>query len=280
MKATRKLIPALALLLVSAVLLSTASYAWFTTNTSVNATMNVQVTAPQNLQIREGSSGAWAYSVSLGDQGALKPASSVDGTTFYAVVGTGSSEAELDGIIDGTNYSIKADGSLVKGTAESGTPLTNTEIKKLSETDTGYVVTKTLQLRAVKNVAAGDLYVSVGINGTGGNVNNAIRVAITYVKGGDKVTEIFALGGATGETAIGAEGKAVSAPTNTVREAAAGAASEVESGATVLTDLALTAGTETTVTVTVWYEGNDKDCIATQVQEGSNANIDVRFSIF
>ena len=74
MKATRKLIPAIALLLVSAVLLSTASYAWFTTNKIVTASMNVSVTAPQNLQIKEKTGDAWAYSLSLGTAGTLKPA--------------------------------------------------------------------------------------------------------------------------------------------------------------------------------------------------------------
>lgn len=42
MKATKKIIPALVMLLVSAVLLSTASYAWFSMNTTVTATgMNI-----------------------------------------------------------------------------------------------------------------------------------------------------------------------------------------------------------------------------------------------
>ena len=37
MKATRKLIPAIAMLLISAVMMSTATFAWFSTNTSVTA---------------------------------------------------------------------------------------------------------------------------------------------------------------------------------------------------------------------------------------------------
>ena len=36
-KSTRKLIPAFAMLLISAVMLSTASYAWFATNNTVRA---------------------------------------------------------------------------------------------------------------------------------------------------------------------------------------------------------------------------------------------------
>lgn len=50
----RKLIPAFALLLVSAVLLSTASYAWFSMNTTVTATnMQVKAVAEQGILINE-----------------------------------------------------------------------------------------------------------------------------------------------------------------------------------------------------------------------------------
>ena len=52
MKATKKIIPALVMLLVSAVLLSTASYAWFSMNTTVTATgMQVTAKVPDSLQI-------------------------------------------------------------------------------------------------------------------------------------------------------------------------------------------------------------------------------------
>ena len=57
MKNTRKLIPALAMLIVSAVLLSTASFAWFTTNKEVTASsMEVKATTGANLYIAKGAS--------------------------------------------------------------------------------------------------------------------------------------------------------------------------------------------------------------------------------
>ncbi|MGI6716577.1 MAG: hypothetical protein ACOX3X_05195 [Eubacteriales bacterium] len=56
MKATKKIIPALVMLLVSAVLLSTASYAWFSMNTQVTATgMSVTAKAPTSLLISKTS---------------------------------------------------------------------------------------------------------------------------------------------------------------------------------------------------------------------------------
>ena len=52
MKLSRKLVPAIAMLLVSAVMLSTASFAWFSMNTTVNATgMQVQAQAMGSLII-------------------------------------------------------------------------------------------------------------------------------------------------------------------------------------------------------------------------------------
>ena len=44
MKATRKLIPAFAMLLIAAVMMSTATFAWFSSNSDVNVN-NFQVTA-------------------------------------------------------------------------------------------------------------------------------------------------------------------------------------------------------------------------------------------
>ena len=62
MKMTRKLIPALAMLLISAVLMSTASYAWFSMNTKVTAT-GMSITAKnesQYLQIVAGADGVFS----------------------------------------------------------------------------------------------------------------------------------------------------------------------------------------------------------------------------
>ena len=48
----KKIIPAIAILIVSALMLASASFAWFTMNKTVTATgMNFSVSAPDNLQI-------------------------------------------------------------------------------------------------------------------------------------------------------------------------------------------------------------------------------------
>ena len=55
----KKIIPALALLLVSAVLLATSSFAWFSMNTTVTVTgMEVRTKVSSNLQIKEDTLGS------------------------------------------------------------------------------------------------------------------------------------------------------------------------------------------------------------------------------
>lgn len=72
MKMTRKLIPALVMLLVSAMMLSTASYAWFASNNTVKAN-NLQVKVKSNakfLVISDAADGTYGPSVTMADENA------------------------------------------------------------------------------------------------------------------------------------------------------------------------------------------------------------------
>lgn len=91
MKATKKIIPALVMLLVSAVLLSTASYAWFSMNTTVTATgMQVTAKVPDSLQI------------------SVTDANTNFGSTV-ALVNDGSISTLGDGAIVPTRYTVTTD---------------------------------------------------------------------------------------------------------------------------------------------------------------------------
>ena len=66
MKKMRKLLPAIAMLLVSAVMMSTASFAWFTMNSEVQATgMQVTAIAPASLWIKNDDDTAWVSTTTL-----------------------------------------------------------------------------------------------------------------------------------------------------------------------------------------------------------------------
>jgi len=105
MRGTRKLLPALAMLLVAFVVMTTASYAWFTMNRSVSVTgMKVNVTAESNLLIANSSAGtskaadsAFGTNVTISKTGGIRPVSTVDGVNFYY---TDDAKADGDAIND------------------------------------------------------------------------------------------------------------------------------------------------------------------------------------
>ena len=100
MKASRKLIPAFAMLLIAAVMMSTASYAWFITNGQVTAT-GMTVTAKANTTYLQITSieGSWdagiennrTETVSISKQlypVVYKPLTEDDDPNWYTAVGT------------------------------------------------------------------------------------------------------------------------------------------------------------------------------------------------
>ena len=130
----KKLIPALALLLVSAVLLATSSFAWFSMNTTVTVTgMSVTTTVDSNLLV-----GRIGYGTGTDDAlteedlkasstqietGILQPVSTIDGSDFYfvdvtKVNGDGSSNpgtgvytlwdgsSDINGVTDAKGYVV------------------------------------------------------------------------------------------------------------------------------------------------------------------------------
>ena len=88
MKKTLKLIPALAMLLVSAILVSTSTYAWFSMNATVTAKgMQVTATAESSLNIKVLAADNNTYgseaTVTMGASLKLKPTSTSDLTKFF-----------------------------------------------------------------------------------------------------------------------------------------------------------------------------------------------------
>lgn len=111
MKKTLKLIPALAMLLVSAVLVSTTTYAWFSMNTRVTVNgMTVSTRVSSNLQIAEVNSDAnFVNGITQSRTGKLEPVSTVNGTTYYYHA---TSEHVLgNGNVDDTNWIAYSEGS-------------------------------------------------------------------------------------------------------------------------------------------------------------------------
>ena len=88
MKRFSKLIPAIVLLLVSAIMMSTATYAWFSMNNRVTVTgMEVKTKVSSNLLIAEDNvEDDFTTRLSQTQKGLLEPVSSINGTAFYYTV--------------------------------------------------------------------------------------------------------------------------------------------------------------------------------------------------
>ena len=89
----KKLIPAIAMLLVSAVLLGTSTFAWFSMNNKVTVTgLQIQTTVTNNLLVDNYTGGSWdtndstfeaSKTQSITTDNVVVPVSTIDGTNFY-----------------------------------------------------------------------------------------------------------------------------------------------------------------------------------------------------
>ena len=115
----KKLIPALALLLVSAVMLGTSSFAWFSMNTEVTATgMSVTAQAPTSLLISNTSATTgFGSSVTLENSNTSAPSTFVPvaydtvGAKFYALSDKAMSKVNQAGRVISNNFTEVSDGS-------------------------------------------------------------------------------------------------------------------------------------------------------------------------
>lgn len=266
MKATRKLIPAIALLLVSAVLLSTASYAWFTTNKVVNTDMSVSVTAPQNLQISVDNGATYKANHDFRGTPAtytkLTPVSSKDGKNFVLVKGL---TLEQDGVLTQEQVTALAADATHK----------NGEISKVtSSTNAGetYYLQYDFKLKATQAIASEDFLIAVKLNAKGANAltdeayKNAIRVFIFQNN-----VLVNTVGG-TGAKPIVATttGEGEGATTTYTVEAAIDSAQSVA---------AFESNVPQNWSVVIWIEGNDPACISANIDADPDIDVDITFSI-
>lgn len=258
MKATRKLIPAIALLLVSAVLLSTASYAWFTTNKVVSTEMSVSVTAPQNLQISV-DSGA-TYKTSHDFRGTpdptytkLTPVSSKDGKNFVLVKGL---TLDADGVLDEALLAKVVDGT------EDGDITKVTSSTADGET---YYLQYDFLLKATQAIASNKFKIEVDLNAKGADTatdeayKNAIRVFI-FQNG----TLVNTVGGTGAKPIVAGDGD-----TFTLAEGIDTAGSVAAFEGNVAQEWS----------VVIWIEGNDPACVSGNIDADPDIDVDVTFSI-
>lgn len=111
-KARHKLIPAIIMILIAAVAMCTASYAWFTLNNKVEiSSIQLTIVAPTNMMIREHNIGSFTdivYVTTNPEVGRILHGSSVDGTLIYTV------ENATEGV--DVNGNINENGVIIQST--------------------------------------------------------------------------------------------------------------------------------------------------------------------
>ena len=280
MKKFIKLIPALALLLVSAVLLSTASYAWFSMNNKVTVTgMEVKTSVSNNLLIAADTIDSTAKKddslfLSTLEQtvkGIVAPVSTVDGKTFY-YINSNNVKADGDAIADTyISYSTTGTTAAVNSSAYANKFSENSDITKTkvdtfvgagSTSAASPYIDYVFQLKALNtsdsNVSIKLTTLDLEYTQTGTEVDTckAYRVAVfvqdittaTPVADAGTLTAIYTVSGATNFTS----GKAVNS-TSTL-------------GDVTYTSSAVDVATVATgthyykVVVRLWLEGEDNTC--------------------
>lgn len=218
--ALKKLIPAVAMLVTSTLMLSTATYAWFTMNKEVTITgLNMSATASEGIEISLASviddaitfSGAtydgnhpsdsdteegWKSAVTVGnyysDIGKLKPASSIDGENLYYATDASNKGKEASKF----NAIVLGDESMAKVTTKD--TFVAGDAALTSDNNAGYYVDIPVHIRTSKQKTdteeSGKLYCKMILNNNNGNADKdtlyqAVRVSFVPFSGSP--TKIF-----------------------------------------------------------------------------------------
>ena len=255
----KKLIPALALLLVSAVLLATSSFAWFSMNKEVTVTgMTVTTKVDSNLFVTASTAGtsksADSAFGSYADQvvvGKLQPSSSIDAVTFYHT-----SNADAIGRKESGVYNLVT-GNTIASEYQAYVDYV-VELKAVNtEAATSYIKINTLNLTYNNAAITTEKAYRVGIFVQAQNGENA------YAAQGATADAIYRMTGATYFTndptdkAVTTD-DAVETPTATSTTLAA----VTNLDASLATAMPVSAGATGyyKVTVRLWLEGEDTTC--------------------
>lgn len=263
MKTMRKLIPALAMLLVSIMVMSSASFAWFTMSRKVTAQgMNVTVTAPNNLMIKKTGDADATYAELTKIEATnivLNPASTVSGKVgeIY-VVAPGEAVKPSDGslITAGDSKTKLKVGDAAANNVEGA----YYDFKYTIKSDGGQTV----------NVVVKEIAATLTATTPSGTSAKPVRIAV--MKSDETGLHMFnpnsGVHHTTGQAVKEIDGNGY--PTkDTVTYTTP--ATYNNDGNFIVTLTAESPSAD--IIIRVWYEGEDTDCI---VSKGANANFDIK----
>jgi len=304
----KKLIPAIVLLLISAMIMATASYAWFSMNTQVTATgMQVKAKAESGLLISElsATNATWDNSATGGTSSpySMIPTSTVNGTAWFHAnsKGTGSS-ASATSSANSTDLvsayeSLTGLASSTKIAVDSTNCAVDYKYKEVDGTDgyqdsidQGVYVKYTFFLKSsageiqCNHVNPGDQYVqitSITVNGLNGSkaLDAALRVGVQFGTGDFYVYAPIA--NSTPSYYVGTDHDLVNTETVDTSSSKLSADGTVVYKTTSDLDIlpAFTAA-GTPVYVFIWIEGEDANCISNNIKATlDNLSISVNFDL-
>lgn len=260
-KARHKLVPAIIMLIVAAITMSTASYAWFTMSNRVEVTgINLSVVAPTNILIRNAGivgENPFLSSVTVSNPaaGRLNHASSFDGVSLFTV------SNPIDFIDE-------------FGNTTTGVSLTDATSTPVAGTD-GYYVDFDLQL-----INTGGTEVTVGLDkleistvatsAANGTIIEAVRFAILENEGNSsekvfsqtpKTLNVYKTASSKDSlTTVETHNNMFKLDANGVADASSASPDGVKN-----------------ITVRVWIEGQDPDCVTANA--GSSFSIEFDFYV-
>ena len=276
-----KLIPALCMLLISAVLVGTSTYAWFSMNTEVTATgMQVKAVAEDGIVIANESKSAWNQTATAAhaDVTSLVPASAaaVTSPVFVHAASTDPNAAQAQQAVDkyaqlsGTGYAwsdtANSDGVFYH---ENGT---NSAYDATGETvDTAYVLMNTFYIKSSGDTITKTLNIKeVTVTGASLKVENSLRVLV--VVGNTAAIYAPAKNLADATTTMSYKWK------NTTDVTAFESATLTP---TSITSIPSTDGDAIAAKVYVYFEGEDENCKSVNISgiPTNNLSVSVKFSI-
>lgn len=296
MKLSRRLIPAFAMLLVSAVLMSTASFAWFSINDVVIADgMAITATADSSLVIKGAIADKTSDTVytSHGQNTysgvSLKPVTSFDGKNFGALSEGMRVESEVSANASwtGTNGAFASANLTKVDAASNATAGTNAyvlesvyNIKNIGANSKVYVEKITVKARNQDNTADAAT--------TAGKLLPAIRVAVEIVGTGSGDTAVPAPADATRlvynagngtliqNQGVGKYTAGTGETAGTWELASITYTAQGSTGETAVSLGTLTADKDYEVHVYIWIEGQDQACTSQNVDLSQYA-IEIQF---
>ena len=278
-KTRRKLISSLGMLLVSATMLATSTYAWFTMNKEVEVrNLTVQAKAEGGLLIAETTDGIWdeaANTVAEEDSAkvALFPTSTNNTSSWYHATSksaanaanasqSGASELKSEGYTE-----LELDSEVIQTAVAGSNGQKEVFYKDSGETgydeaDAKYYVKYTYYLKTSTEgiislgLTSGNQNVNISVVNVEGNenstdLNKSMRVGVAI---GGKFYIFAPISGATGTYFVNATTE------TTAIDSSASTHDAPMTIATGLTSLPGMNGTPEEVNIYMWYEGEDENC--------------------